>query len=34
VIGEDEAVPAEPHVRFAPEGINIYARSRRVPMEA
>jgi glycerol transport system ATP-binding protein len=34
VIGEDEPVPAEPHVLFAPEGVNIYVRSRRVPMEA
>jgi glycerol transport system ATP-binding protein len=34
VIGEDEPVPAAPHVRFAPEGINIYANSWRVPMEA
>jgi glycerol transport system ATP-binding protein len=34
VIGEDEPVPTEAHVRFAPEGINIYAQSWRVPMEA
>jgi glycerol transport system ATP-binding protein len=34
ILGEDAPVPAEPHVSFAPEGINVYARSRRVPMEA
>jgi len=32
ILGEDEEVPAEPKVRFAPEGINIYASSWRVEM--
>ena len=34
VIGEDDEVPAEPKVRFDPAGINIYADSWRVEMEA
>lgn len=32
ILGEDEQVPAEPKVRFAPEGINLYASSWRVEM--
>jgi glycerol transport system ATP-binding protein len=34
ILGEDEALPADLHCSFAPEGINVYAQSRRVPMEA
>jgi glycerol transport system ATP-binding protein len=34
ILGEDAAVPADPHCSFAPEGINLYAQSRRIPMEA
>ncbi|MGH6763759.1 MAG: ABC transporter ATP-binding protein [Phyllobacterium sp.] len=33
VMREDEAIPAEPHVRFDPKGINIYADSWRVALE-
>ena len=32
IIGEDADIPADPHVRFDPKGINIYADSRRVEM--
>jgi glycerol transport system ATP-binding protein len=34
IIGEDEEVPAEPHVSFDPTGINLYANSWRVEMGA
>jgi glycerol transport system ATP-binding protein len=34
IVGEDEEIPADPHVSFAPEGINLYAASRRVELEA
>ncbi|HEY0122269.1 MAG TPA: ABC transporter ATP-binding protein [Rhizobium sp.] len=34
VIGEDQTVPAEPHIAFDPAGINIYANSWRVEMGA
>ena len=34
VIGEDQTVPAEPHIAFDPAGINIYADSWRVEMGA
>ncbi len=34
ILGEHVPVPADPHVRFDPAGINVYAQSRRVPMEA
>jgi glycerol transport system ATP-binding protein len=34
IVGEDEEIPADPHVSFAPEGINIYSASRRVELEA
>ncbi|MGM4982822.1 MULTISPECIES: ABC transporter ATP-binding protein [Rhizobium] len=34
VIGEDQAVPAEPHIAFDPAGINIYADSWRIEMGA
>ena len=30
IVGEDEAIPAEPRVRFDPAGINLYAGSWRV----
>ncbi|KUM26314.1 ABC transporter ATP-binding protein [Mesorhizobium loti] len=32
ILGEDEEVPADPKVVFAPEGINLYASSWRVEM--
>jgi glycerol transport system ATP-binding protein len=32
IAGEDEEIPAEPHIRFAPEGINLYAGSWRVEL--
>jgi glycerol transport system ATP-binding protein len=34
ILGEGEELPAEPRARFAPEGINLYARSRRLEMGA
>jgi glycerol transport system ATP-binding protein len=34
ILGEDEEVPADPKVVFAPEGINLYASSWRVEMGA
>jgi glycerol transport system ATP-binding protein len=34
ILGEDENIPADPKVRFDPEGINIYADSWRVEMGA
>ena len=34
ILGEDEEVPAEPHVRFDPVGINLYANSWRVDLNA
>ncbi|WP_366555159.1 ABC transporter ATP-binding protein [Aquibaculum sediminis] len=34
VLGEDEDLPAEPCVAFAPEGINLYVASRRRALEA
>ena len=34
VIGEDQTVPAEPHIAFDPAGINIYADSWRIEMGA
>ncbi|AVA23471.1 MULTISPECIES: ABC transporter ATP-binding protein [unclassified Rhizobium] len=34
IIGEDQTVPAEPHIAFDPAGINIYANSWRVEMGA
>jgi glycerol transport system ATP-binding protein len=33
VIGEDEALPADPKMSFDPEGINIYANSWRVELD-
>jgi glycerol transport system ATP-binding protein len=32
IVGEDTEIPAEPHVLFDPDGINIYADSWRVEM--
>lgn len=32
IVGEDDEIPAEPRLSFAPEGINLYAASRRVEM--
>ncbi|MCR4268945.1 ABC transporter ATP-binding protein [Nitratireductor sp. ZSWI3] len=32
IVPEDEAVPAEPHVRFEPAGINVYADSWRMDL--
>ncbi|OQM76994.1 ABC transporter ATP-binding protein [Manganibacter manganicus] len=32
IIGEDDTIPAEPHMRFDPAGINIYSDSWRVEM--
>ena len=32
IVPEDEAIPAEPRVRFAPEGINLYADDWRVEL--
>jgi glycerol transport system ATP-binding protein len=34
ILGEDEEIPADPKVVFAPEGINLYASSWRVEMGA
>ncbi|WP_269931701.1 ABC transporter ATP-binding protein [Aminobacter sp. HY435] len=34
ILGEDDHVPAEPHVSFDPAGINLYERSWRVEMGA
>lgn len=34
IAGEDEEIPAEPHIRFAPEGINLYADSWRVDLRS
>ena len=34
VIGEEDDLPPEPRAVFDPRGINLYARSRRVEMEA
>ncbi|MDF2097500.1 ABC transporter ATP-binding protein [Aquibaculum arenosum] len=34
VLGEDEGLPTEPRVTFAPEGINLYVASRRRALEA
>jgi glycerol transport system ATP-binding protein len=34
ILPEDEPIPADPHIRFAPEGVHLYARSRRVALEA
>jgi glycerol transport system ATP-binding protein len=34
IVGEDADIPADPHIRFDPKGINIYAGSRRVEMGA
>jgi len=34
IMGEDDAIPAEPRIRFDPAGINIYADSWRVEMGA
>ena len=34
IVPEDGAIPADPHVRFDPKGIGIYADSRRVEMGA
>jgi glycerol transport system ATP-binding protein len=34
ILPEADDVPAEPHVRFDPDRINIYTHSRRVAMEA
>ncbi len=33
VMGEDEEIPAEPRLSFAPEGLNLYAASRRLELE-
>ena len=33
IAGEDEEIPAEPHVTFDPGHINLYAASRRVELE-
>ncbi|MGH6861165.1 MAG: TOBE domain-containing protein, partial [Phyllobacterium sp.] len=30
IVGEDEDIPADPHITFDPKGINIYADSWRV----
>ena len=32
IVGEDEAIPAEPRIAFDPAGINLYADSWRVEM--
>jgi glycerol transport system ATP-binding protein len=32
IVGEDDAIPADPKVRFDPAGINLYADSWRVEM--
>jgi glycerol transport system ATP-binding protein len=34
ILPEDEAIPADPRIRFEPQGVHLYARSRRVPLEA
>jgi glycerol transport system ATP-binding protein len=34
IVPEDGNIPADPHVRFDPKGINIYADSRRVELGA
>ena len=34
IVPEDGTIPADPHVRFDPKGISIYADSRRVEMGA
>ena len=34
VLPEHHPIPVQPHIRFEPDGINIYARSRRVPLES
>ena len=34
IVGEDEAIPAEPRIAFDPAGINLYADSWRVEMGA
>jgi glycerol transport system ATP-binding protein len=34
IVGEDDEIPAHPHVTFEPKGINIYAGSWRVEMGA
>ncbi len=34
ILGENEAVPADPRVSFDPAGINLYANSWRVEMGA
>jgi hypothetical protein len=33
LLSEDEVIPADPRVSFAPEGINLYSASRRVELE-
>ena len=33
IAGEDDEIPAEPHVVFDPAGINVYADSRRIELE-
>jgi glycerol transport system ATP-binding protein len=32
IVPEDQPIPAEPRVRFAPEGVNLYADARRVEL--
>ena len=33
IVGEDEAIPADPHVSFDPAGINLYAGSWRIDLD-
>ena len=33
IVGEDETIPADPHVSFDPAGINLYAGSWRIDLD-